>query len=136
MKLDVSKFKGGIDLGRIEKTVKSLLDRTPKDDSLKFAKLAKSKPKEIKWVTMPRQRWAIAYNSKTMLRTNSDVFSSELAVYNYPIGLNTMPTPKKFLASIEFAQLFSSMEWPGADLRPEKKYRKLRSPGVIEVIYP
>lgn len=125
-----------VDVNTVKSKLHEILLKYTKDESQKFTRLMKSKPKTIKWVTMPRQRWAIAYNSKTMLRTNSDVFSSELAVYNYPIGLNTMSTPKKFLPAIEFAQLFSSMEWPGADLRPEKKYRKLRSPGVIDVIYP
>ena len=115
----------------IERVKDLLLKNGPE----RISRLLRSRPKKIVWATKPRQRWALAYNTKTLYRTTSDVFSSELSVYYYPIGLGEMTVPKKFIASDVFARLFYSMEWPGADLRPEKKYRSLRQPGVIEVIY-
>jgi len=109
-------------------------EESPPDDEL-FYNLIKSKPKKVVWVTEPRQRWAIAYNPSTVYKTTSDVFSSTFAFYNYPIGVSEMTVPKKFLASDVFARIGLSLEWPGADLRPERKYRNLRRPGVVEVIY-
>lgn len=120
---------------RVVEILHRFINRDGDDSPEKVRRLLKSKPKKVVWITKPKQRWVIAYNPKTMHATTSDVFSSELAVYNYPIGVGEMTVPKKFLAADVFARLFYSLEWPGADVRPEKKYRNLRRPGVIEVIY-
>lgn len=119
----------------VREILRRLKPEEDKEDPEEIKKMLQSKPNKVLWITEPKQRWVVAYNPKTMYRTTSDVFSSELVVYNYPIGIGDMSVPKKFIVADVFIRMFYSMDWIGADVRPEKKYRNLRRPGVIEVIY-
>ena len=118
----------------IEK-VKKLIRYEPETEEEEFEALIRKPPKSTVWVTKPRQKWYVAYNELGMRMTSDDTFSSELGVFGYPIGLTHMSTPKYFIPSDIMIQLFSSMDWLGGDLRPEKKYRALKRPGVVEVLY-
>lgn len=105
------------------------------DDEVKFRKLMSREPKNIKWITQPKQRWVVTFNNKTFRKTNYDTFSSELIVFNYPIGMGESTVPKKFLVSDTTIRLMYALNWVGADIRPDKKYRSLLRPGVVEVVF-
>ena len=106
-----------------------------KDEREEYKKLVNSKPSKITWVTQSKQRWYVAYNYITSKLTTTDIFSSELAVFSYPIGITDMSVPKYFIPSPMIIRMLYSLEWIGGDLRPEKKYRALKRPGVVEVLY-
>ena len=106
-----------------------------KDERREFKKLISSTPTRITWITQPRQKWYVAFNPTSSKLTTSDIFGSELAVFNYPIGITEMSVPKYFIPSPMIIRMLYSLEWMGGDLRPEKKYRALKRPGVVEVLY-
>lgn len=119
----------------LKKIIKKVYGEDIDPEMEEFLDLMEKEPEEIEWVTKPKQRWYIAYNDITVRMTTDDTFSSELGVFNYPIGIGTMSVPKYFIPSTILVRMFASMEWLGGDLRPEKKYRALRRPGVVEVLY-
>ena len=123
-----------IDLSKIRRLLPIGREGDEIDDS-RYYELINKQPAKIEWASKPRARWVIAYNPATMYKTTSDVFSSEMAVYNFPIGLTNMSVPKRFIPSDHMVHLMYAMEWLGADVRPESKYRKLRRPGVVELIF-
>jgi len=121
-----------IDPAELKKVLKA---RRGKVEDEQYYELMKKEPEKIEWVTKSKARWVVAMNPTTMYKTTSDMFSSEMAVYNFPIGLTNMSVPKRMLPADYMVHLMYSLEWLGADVRPEEKYRKLRRPGVIELIF-
>ena len=119
----------------LKKILKKVYGEELDPETEKFIDLIEKPPEKTVWVTKPTQKWYVAYNSVTMRMTYDDTFSSELGVFNYPIGIANMTIPKYFIPSSVIIRMLSSMEWAGGDLRPEKKYRALRRPGVVEVLY-
>ena len=114
--------------------INRLLRREPETEEEKVKELLSKEPEGIDWVTVPKTRWVVAYNPYTRDVTADGIFSSDMAVYNYPVGITYMSVPKLFLASPFMMQLFYLLDWPGGDLRPPRRIRSLRIPGLIEVV--
>ena len=119
----------------LKKIVRKIYGEDVDPETEEFIELMEKQPESTEWVTKPKQSWYVAFNETTARLTTDNTFSSELGVFNYPIGITNLSVPKYFIPSDILIRMFASLEWMGGDLRPEKKYRALKQPGIVEVLY-